>query len=383
MIDTVAIIGSGPVGQAAALIMSHLGYAVELIAPTTRDVKHHEKPIVLSLSTYRILTHIGMTLTRPRVIKQVRLSAQSRMQSLTCRVDDVGEEMLGCAVTGADLCSELNELVNRSHLIQRIDGMVASIDDRQRRLTLDTGYVCQADLVIAADGQHSTMRRLLAIPWVDSGHVSQTIQMPVTCREPLPCAELRLLRHGTVALIPSVKQGQAFLMWVHTQQAQPMWEQILIKQCNHQLFKYWPELEAKLISCDWQAVSQYQSHRRYALSLVRPGVVLVGDAAMTWEPVGAQMFNLAMADLAYLHDCLSKQTQPGTLWSKLARYQKHRQNIHQSLRKELSYLASLGSVQIGTSALISMMDCPGIKTRWMRKAMGYRLNASMLQQELL
>lgn len=385
MSGKVIVIGSGPVGLIAALGMEKLGYSVEVVYPKTQQSPHRSKPLVLSLSSYRVLNNIGVNITKKRMLNQVRLSSLSAIQSLVCHASDVNAPMLGCIVNGSDLLASLHETLLQKQAITSIDGLVDSItyESDKSHIVLKDGRRYSADLIIAADGKRSAMRQLHRIPWVDAGFEAQALQLPVCFNGQSPDAELRLMSTGTAAFIPSLEPSQGNFIWVHAQSYQEVWSKRINQSDQNELLKDWPMMQSKVQSIDWEQCQTYYCRRKYTTSLVRPGMVLLGDAAMTWEPVGAQMLNLAISDLACLYDCLQSQENRYNQWSALSYYQSLRLSVHKALRQELSYLSNLSSWPIGKSLLIALLDCPNIKSLWMTKGMGYRGVINDLQRACL
>lgn len=369
----------------AALVMEKLGYTVEVVCPKAQQSPHRSKPLVLSLSSYRVLSNMGVALKKKRILKQVRLSSQSAIQSLLCHASDVNAPMLGCIVNGSDLLASLYEALDKKKAVSTIDGLVDSVtyEAGKSHIVLDDGRRHSADLIIAADGKQSTMRQLHHIPWVDAGFEAQALQLPVYFNGQSPDAELRLMATGTAAFIPSLEPGQGSFIWVHPQSSQEVWSQ-RINQCDqNELLKDWPMMQSKVQSIEWERSQTYYCSRKYTTSLVRPGMVLLGDAVMTWEPVGAQMLNLAISDLACLYDCLQSQENRNSQWTALSHYQSLRLSVHKALRQELSCLSNLSSWPIGKSLLIALLDCPKMKSIWMTKGMGYRGVTNDLQRASL
>lgn len=378
MKDTIAVVGSGPVGLTAALAAHKLGYKVFLIDKHHhRSSRHIAKPLVISLATSVVLKRLGIDMDQASPLKKVRLTVDSALQSLVCTSDEVSMSALGFLQNGGALLQELNEAVDACQLIQRVEGAIEDYDGNGvvRSLILKDGQRIDAALVIAADGKHSVIRQRLGIPWVDLSYQTLAYQLPITFKRPLFQAELRLLEMGSVALIPAVKNIDGHMVWV-IRSCQVDSFLAKLKSDGEQVIKAsWSEWLPEIHQIHWQQARSYECQRRYVTSLVKSGAVLLGDAAMTWEPLGAQMFNLAVSDIAALYDDLDHRGGESLLLD----YQEKRLKVHHRLRSELSLLSDLAGHDFGQSLTLMAMDMPLVKSIWMKRAMGFHTRSSLIK----
>ena len=158
-----------------------------------------------------------------------------------------------------------------------------------------------ADLVVGADGRTSTVRRRAGLPWR-----SDRVPMDVVwCRLPRP-AFLAADEHvrayvgkGHLLIAAPVPGDQMQLGWLIAKGAYGDLRQRGIQEWQDEMAAHVsPDLADHLRRHRGDATLPFllSTVSDRALSWSRPGVLLLGDAAHTMSPVGAQGINIAIRD---------------------------------------------------------------------------------------
>jgi ubiquinone biosynthesis UbiH/UbiF/VisC/COQ6 family hydroxylase len=189
------------------------------------------------------------------------------------------------------------------------------------RLTLDDGRMLRANLIVAADGGRSRLRRQAGIS-VDEWHYNQrALIAPVkTENSNHDLAWQRFTEHGPLALLP-LPDGRSSIVWSQNRERAERLavidpEQFLGDINQHQdsplgrILDVGPRRTLPLI-------------RRRSRRLVSHRLVLLGDAARTVHPLAGQGLNLGLMDAAALAEVLEPWRE-GSPESNLNRYQRWR-----------------------------------------------------------
>jgi 2-octaprenyl-6-methoxyphenol hydroxylase len=213
-------------------------------------------------------------------------------------------------MTRIALLARARECANLTHIAPRVVTALDLAGD-SARVTLDDGRVVTAQLVVAADGKQSALRRMAGIASRQFGYHQAAIVCTVTHEEP----------HGSVAHEHFLPAGP-FAMLPMTDEALPD------GSLRHRSSIVWsedPRLVPMLLKLDDDAFGK-EIERRFGLSLgevrplgprfsypltmtladsyVRERFALAGDAAHGIHPIAGQGFNLGVRDVAALAEVL-------------------------------------------------------------------------------
>jgi 2-octaprenylphenol hydroxylase len=208
-----------------------------------------------------------------------------------------------------------------------------------RILQCADGQMLSAKLVIAADGAHSKVRQLAAIPmweW-DYGHHA----IVTTVETALPhqaTAWQRFTEDGPLAFLPLDNPKLSSIVW----STSPDHAKLLMELdddafCAALERAFESKLGAVIKSDTRFSVPLRQRHAKY---YVQPGLAIVGDAAHTIHPLAGQGVNLGLMDAAALAEQVIAAFQRGEAFETLPvlkRFQRQRQssNLQMSAMMEL------------------------------------------------
>jgi 2-octaprenyl-6-methoxyphenol hydroxylase len=306
----IIVVGAGPVGLAAALVLAGLGRDTLLVAPAAGP--SDERTSALLGGSVDLLTGIGAwqrAAGEAAPLRSLRIIDGTgrliRAPEVIFHADEIGLDAFGHNLPNRALVAAL-EAVAAERALPRITGSVAGIEPGPERmtLTLADGGTLSARLVVAADGRNSLIRRGSGIATRDWRYEQSALVL--NFRHSLPHNDTSTefhTEHGPFTLVPLPGQRSS-LVWVDR-----------------------PEAVASRMALDDDALALAVERRAasilgkvaidgkrqsFPLSGMMPArfaasrVVLAGEAAHVFPPIGAQGLNLGYRDVAALGDLLAR-----------------------------------------------------------------------------
>lgn len=385
----VVIVGGGLVGASLAIALDRLALDVALVEATPAGglpAVFDERNLSFAEATVNALTALDVM---PRLrasaapIRRIHASRAGDFGRARLAAADYGREAFGQVVVARDFGEALeSRLASLAHLTRyrpaRFTGFVDG-DDDARGVGLVDGAgerVLQARLVVGADGSQSGVRDALAI-----GHQAHDYRQALFVarlraeRAPDGTAWERLGPHGPTALLP---RGDRHYGLVHAVDAD---EADAVAALGDAGF-----LSRVQAAVGWRvgrllAVgprSRYPAVRVVADRLGAPRAVLVGNAAQSLHPIGAQGFNLGLRDALTLAELIETHGgDPGDA-SLLATHAARRE---EDRRRTLAFSDGLARLTAGANpllrplrslGLLALDRVPSLQAALVGGAMGYR-----------
>ncbi|BFM13157.1 2-octaprenyl-3-methyl-6-methoxy-1,4-benzoquinol hydroxylase [Simiduia litorea] len=230
------------------------------------------------------------------------------------------------------------------------------------QLTLETEQVISGQLVLAADGANSQMRRLaqMATREWDYGH--SAIVTTIKTEKPHGfTARQRFMSDGPLAFLPLQQAAKAeqdefqcSIVWsIETEKAQ----QLMALSDD----AFCAQLTRRSEACLGQVLSIDQRfciplRQRHALAYFVPGLVLLGDAAHTIHPLAGQGVNIGIKDALALTDELRRALQRGLPIAHMATLRRY-----QRARKAENLM-----MMLGMEGFKQLFASDSILLRWLR-----------------
>ena len=333
------IIGGGLVGASLACALIHTDLSIAIIeakAPSSpSQTSFDERTIVLDYSSYQIFKALNVWPSLeaqgkawPIVDIDVSELGQKGSAYLSCQ--DVATHALGYVVPtrviGRILWDQLEAASNITLLCPEQADDVVCHDDRVEISLKNKTNVLSTKLMVLADGGRSSLRETLGFKITQKTYQQHLLISTITTDTPHHGRAFeKFTSHGPVALLPIQTQDYA-LVWTL-----PPKETEIYKNLEPDIFLN--RLKEMYGDCAGQfktlgARKSYPLALSYVKHPTKERVVLIGNAAHTVHPIGAQGFNLGLKDVAALAKLIaSAHTEKRDIGARdlLTSYSQHRQ----------------------------------------------------------
>jgi 2-octaprenyl-6-methoxyphenol hydroxylase len=383
----VLIIGGGLVGASLAIALDAAGIAatlVETAAPRAgAQPSYDERNLALARASVNGLDAIGVwrhARAGATPIRQIHVSRAGEFGSARIEARKHGVEALGWTLParelGAALLRRLDECTRLTRLAPATLAAIEALANGWRaRIRAADGERCiDTALLVGADGSESFVRGQLGI--ADERHdYRQTLFVCTVTPERGHAhrAWERFADAGPVALLPLAERRCGLVLTVSADEADAV---------------------AALDDAGFIALAQrrfgwrlgrlgrpgkrhpYAIHRVAAERITAPRAVLVGNAAQTVHPIGAQGFNLGLRDALTLAELVAAGDDPGDaamLAAHAARRAPDREGI-MTMSHGLVQLACLPQPLLAPLRSLMLLACdrlPPLQRALARRGMGF------------
>ena len=334
----VVIVGGGMVGAAVACSLggSSLKVAiVESMPPQSfnEDQPHDLRVSALSIASKNILETIGAWsgIINRRFCPFRRMRVWETAGDTEFCSDDIGHSALGYIVenriTQLALLERLQAFENIELICPVSIKKIKYAAGQASEIELENGRTLSTKLVVAADGGQSRVRQTVGIGVTSWDYKQHALVIYIeTAYEQQDITWQRFVSSGPQAFLP-LTGNYGSIVWYNSPD-----EVNRLKTLSYDALK--EELAAAFPDCLGEVkkvlgVASFPLKRQHAQSYVKPGVVLVGDAAHMINPLAGQGVNIGLLDAAALAEVLidaaKKGLELGDL-SVLKRYEKMRRN---------------------------------------------------------
>lgn len=384
----VLIVGGGLVGASLAIALDALGLDVAQVeaAPAgALPAVFDQRNLSFADATVNALTALDVMdglPGPPGLIRRIHVSRAGDFGSTVLEAAGYGREAFGRVVTASDFGQALEARIGRlRHLTRyrpaRFAGCQPGSDARTVQLQYEgSERTVRARLLVGADGSASAVREALGIG-VDEHDYGQTLLVARVraSRAPDGTAWERFTAHGPTALLP---RGDRHYGVVHGVARADAAAAMALDEAGF--------LERLQAAFGWRAGrflaagprSAYPMVRTVARRITATRAVLVGNAAQTMHPLGAQGFNLGLRDaLTLAEEVAAHRDDPGSEQA-LGAYAGRRR---EDRRRTLEFSDGLARLTANESAVLSPLRglgmlavdrLPALQAWLVGGAMGYR-----------
>lgn len=314
----IIVAGTGPAGLIAALALAEQDRDVRLVGPPVGA--QDQRTTALMVPALEFLDRLGVLeairpaaapLAAMRIVDATNRLIRSPV--VTFRASEIGEPWFGMNILNRDLNAALESAVRSTQRISWAQNLVRDwrIGSDSVVAVLDDGSIVDGSLVVAADGRLSPAREAARIK-VSQSRLPQSAVV-VAFAHTRPHGSISTEFHtetGPFTQVP-LKGSRSSLVWV----VQPEQAAELEKLDDAALSRRIEEQMQSMLG----RVTVEGKRQVYPLSTSTPHrfaknrVVLVGEAAHIFPPIGAQGLNLGVRDVADLAEILSKtEGDPGS-----------------------------------------------------------------------
>ena len=310
----ILILGGGLVGSSLACALDGRGWRVAQVEASTPGAGapgFDERKLALALASLNALAALDVLprlATPPALIRRIHVSRVGDFGTVRMEASEHGRDAFGGVVLARELGQALESRLQASPGLVRYrparvvavepdaDGPTVRIEceGAPRRL--------RARLLVAADGTRSLAREALGIGFDEHDYRQTLVVCSVaTARPPDGTAYERFSDQGPVALLPMAGGHHGGICGVAREDAARV-----LAMADSDFTSY---LQQRF---GWRAGritrvgarSSYPITRVIAERIVAPRAVVMGNAAQTLHPIGAQGFNLGLRDALSLAQVL-------------------------------------------------------------------------------
>ncbi len=385
----VVIVGGGLVGASLAIALDRIGVDVAMVEATPagslpavfdqRNLSFAEAT-VNALHALGVMQHLALP---PAPIRRIHVSRRGDFGRVGLEAADYGREAFGQVVVARDFGQALEtRLSSLEHLVRyrpaRFAGLHGDAGDARTIRVVDAsgGEVrLSARLLVAADGSNSGVRASLGIGAEehDYGQVLFVARVRAS-RAPDGNAWERFGDDGPTALLPRGDRHYGVVHGVARAQADA------VAALDDVAF-----LARLQRAFGWRAGrflevgprSLYPATRMRAHDITSARAVLVGNAAQSLHPVGAQGFNLGLRDALTLAELIEAGGDPGSA-ALLEAYVRRRRDDRERTLAFSDGLARLTANPLPllrplrSAGLLAAQRLPALQAWLVGGAMGYR-----------
>ncbi len=391
----VAVIGAGMVGATLASLLSRAGFSValvEAVEPRAFDAAADVGLRVSAISpgSAAVLEQAGawkkISAGRVRAYRRMQVEDGAELEPLVFDAPVFNLERLGTIVENALLQWSVWQVVSSAGMVDLYcPDQLQSIEltAEQNRVSLSSGKVLDATLVVGADGASSRVRKALGVRQDHYAYNQHALVAVVAKQKPNPgVAWQRFLAGGPLAFLP-LADGRSSIVWTR-----PSAEAERLLSLDDETFI--PELDAA--SSGWLGSVESLGPRaafplsmRLSESYTSHRTVLMGDAAHVVHPLAGQGVNLGFADAAGLTELLIAARLAGTdigSASVLQNYDRSRRSESETMAFGMHAIRSLfgidGLAPLRRAGLALVKRSWPARDMFLQRAAGVGVNAPKL-----
>lgn len=385
----VLIVGGGLVGASLAIALDGLGLDVGMLEASPAGALpavFDERNLSFAEATVNALTALGvMPLLRNPTgrIRRIHVSRAGDFGRIKLDAGEHRREEFGRVVVARDFGDALEtRLLQLTSLTRYRPARFIAVEPmhegyRAIRIASEDGeQTLRARLLVAADGARSAVRAALGID-ADEHDYGQALFVTRlrSQRAPDGTAYERLTANGPTALLP---RGDGHYGLVHGVARDEVDEVASLVEAGFlaRVQSIFGWRAGRFLSCGQR--STYTIIGCVARRLTEPRAVLVGNAAQSLHPVGAQGFNLGLRDALTLAECIAANADDPGADAVLSQYAQRRQ---QDRERTLAFSDGLARLGASDAPLLRPLRSAGLvmgdSQAWLQGwlvggAMGYR-----------
>lgn len=305
------VVGAGPIGLIAALCFERVGHRVALVGPDaprdgrTTAILNDGVALLQRIGAWDLLQEKAAPLQTMRIVDGTRRLI--RAPEARFDAQELALSAFGYNVQNADLLEVLSKAVTSKPDIMRVKKQIVGCafhESGNAELSIEGGDVLNAPFVIAADGRNSVIRESAEIETKRWRYPQTALVMNLTHTRHHDFVSTEFhTETGPFTLVP-LPGKRSSLVWVE----KPALAEEMLGWSLEKLSLQVAERSHYLLG----DVTVEDKPMAYPLSGLtantfgKRNVVLVGESAHVFPPIGAQGMNLGMRDIAALERIMKK-----------------------------------------------------------------------------
>lgn len=319
------IVGGGLVGSSLAIALDGAGLDVvlaEATVPAATSAPAGDRNLALARASVNALSALGVwphAATDAAPIRRIEVSRRGRFGRVRLDAARLGLPEFGAVVPAHALGAALHARVASCRNLRRLAPArvtAIGVGAAASRVTLDVDgapHAIDARLVVGADGTESFVRSAIGIPVTRVDHGQSAFVTTIATGKPLDgCAFERFTAEGPVALLPRADGRAGAVLTVASGDVAAVaalddagFCALLQERFGYRVGRLHGPGPRR----------PHPLHGVIASAVTGPRAVLVGNAAQTIHPIGAQGFNLGLRDALglaeLLVECAARNEDPG------------------------------------------------------------------------
>ncbi len=310
----ILVAGDGPVGLMTALSLADDAFETLLLAPNydqaidagddsrTTAILGNGTALLQELGVWDVVRPDCAPLRRLRIVND-RSPLGLPAADVTFDAGDIGAEHFGWNVPLGSLTRALRAACeSRPHLriLKGIKAKAAVADESGYRVALDNGQAVSAALIVAADGRHSVLRDTAGISSDNDDLGQDAIISSFDHARPHHTTSTELHKPGGPFTTVPLPGNRSSLVWVMRREDAEPFATMRSERFHARLNR---------LASPWLGtVSRIRDPKRWPLRqllasrLAQRNLVLVGETAHAFSPIGAQGLNLSIRDITTLRE---------------------------------------------------------------------------------
>lgn len=312
----IALVGGGPAGLVASLLLARSGVGVVCFAPKPR----HEdlRTSALMQGSVEILKSIDVwdeLEPRSAPLRVMRLIDNTgrllRAPSVEFNADEIGTEPYGHNFKNRDLVAALRKKANNADNLMLVECAINAIDIGADHATLtdSTGQTWTVDLIVAADGRMSGCRKAAGIEVSEKTLPQTALAFNVTHTRPHDFVSTEFHRpHGPLTFVP-LPGNCSSVVWVES----PATIKRLLAMKQEKFLEEFQEQSYGILGdiTEIGPIGSFPLTHLDANMMAQNRTVLVGEAGHVLPPIGAQGLNLGFRDALTISELVAKAKSNG------------------------------------------------------------------------
>jgi len=384
----VVIVGGGMVGSAVACSLGNSSLKVAVIESTTPQAfspeqAHDLRVSALSIASKNILATVGAWdgIVARRFCPFKRMRVWETAGDTEFCSDDINYPELGYIVenriTQLALLDRLQEFDNIELICPSTITKINYSIGEDSLLELEDGRQLSTKVLVAADGGQSRVRQVVGLGVTSWDYKQHALVIYIeTAYEQQDITWQRFLPSGPQAFLP-LTGNYGSIVWYNSPDEVKRLKDLSYDALKEELLSAFPDCLGQVNKV--LGVASFPLKRQHAQNYVKPGVVLVGDAAHMINPLAGQGVNIGLLDAAALGEVLIDAAKQGLALgdlSVLRRYEQMRRNENLKMMTVMDVFYQVFSNEILPIKLIRNLGL-GLaerllpaKNKVMRSAMG-------------
>ncbi len=313
----VAIVGGGPAGLLAAILVAKTGVKTICLAPRPKSIDRRTSAlmrgsldILSDANVLETLLSLSATLDVIRIIDNT--SHVFRGPQVEFDSAEIGGDPFARNFHNTDLVKVFHEKARSIKNLTICDDAVVDIHPEDDCVKLDTesGLTVSVKLVVGADGRMSPCRKAAGISAKISKLPQSALVFNVEHSRPHENVSTEFHRNaGPLTLVP-LPGDNSSVVWVETHDEAARLNKLDTDDFKDFLSDQSFGVLGKISETSPRAI--FPLSNLSVSNVGRGRIALVGEAAHVVPPIGAQGLNLGIRDAATIADLVSKATKSGT-----------------------------------------------------------------------